>query len=389
MTDLLTQTAENYVDNSLFAGIEWRVDHGGKPLFHGCAGVQDLDSGRPIPQNAIYRIYSMTKPIVSFLAMMLIQRGVFRLNTPIQNLDARFKSMKVIDHNGHIEPATALITIEHLLTHQAGFSYDFTLGCPISAHYRNSQIIEAGYRDLSDMMGALAELPLVFHPGSNWKYSVSIDVLAHIIECATGERIDDLLQRLIFDPLDMQDTGFSLPLDGHDRLMSIYGSRSLSALPRLQPAPHVLTPTDLGTSHPTDDADFRRGGHGLYSTLDDYMSFANMLRTGQTPEGETLLSPALLDLATTPRVRFGKEHMRINDEPFAGYSWNLLGRVMTDVGVATYPTTLGEFGWSGAAATYFWVDPARDITGCVMTQFLGSQYPIGPDMQTAAMAMMA
>ena len=119
------------------------------------------------------------------------------------------------------------------------------------------------------------------------------------------------------------------------------------------------------------------------------MAFANMLRTGQTPEGETLLSPALLDLATAPRVRFGRDHMRINDEPFAGYSWNLLGRVMTDVGVATYPTTLGEFGWSGAAATYFWVDPARDITGCVMTQFLGSQYPIGPDMQTAAMAMMA
>jgi CubicO group peptidase (beta-lactamase class C family) len=389
MPDLLSNVAENYVNKGLFAGIEWRVDQGGKPIFQGCFGVQDIETQRPIPQNAIYRIYSMTKPIVSFLAVMLIERGVFRLSSPIQDFDKRFKSMKVIDSNGHIEPATALITIEHLLTHQAGFSYDFTLGCPISAHYRDAQIIEAGHRDLSDMMGALSELPLVFHPGSDWKYSVSIDVLAHIIECATGERIDDLLQRLIFDPLDMQDTGFSLPHDGHDRLMSVYGTRSLHGLPALKPAPHILIESDLGPSHPTSDPNFRRGGHGLYSTLNDYMAFANMMHTGQTPEGETLLSPASLELALAPRVRFGKRGMRINDEPFAGYSWNLLGRVMTDVGLAAYPTTLGEFGWSGAAATKFWVDPKRKMTGCVMTQFLGSWHPIGSDMQTAAYGMFA
>ena len=387
MPDLLTNVAENYVNQDLFAGIEWRIDQDGKPIFQGCAGVKDIETRTFIPKNAIYRIYSMTKPIVSFLAMMLIERGVFRLSSPIQNFDPRFKSMKVIDQHAHIEPATALITIEHLLTHQAGFSYDFSLGCPISAHYRDAQLIEDGGRDLTDMMGVLAELPLVFHPGTQWKYSISTDVLAHMIECATGERVDDLLQRLIFDPLDMQDTGFSLPLDGASRLMEVYGMRSLHGLPALKPAPHVLVPADLGSSHPTDDPDFRRGGHGLYSTLDDYMAFANMLLSGQTPEGETLLSPAMLKLALAPRVHFGARGMRINDEPFAGYSWNLLGRVMSDVGAAAYATHLGEFGWGGAAATYFWVDPTKNMTGCVMTQFLGSQHPIGSDMQAAAMSM--
>lgn len=388
MTDLLTQTAENYVDAGLFAGIEWRVDQGGKPLYTGCAGVQDVTTQAPIPQNAIYRIYSMTKPIVSFLAMMLIQRGVFRLNAPIQDFDDRFSAMTVITPDGYLEPARSLITIEHLLTHQAGFSYDFNLGCPISAHYRALQFIEAGQRDLFDTMGLIAELPLIYHPGEGWRYSIATDVLAHIIECATGERLDDLLQRLIFDPLDMADTGFTLPRVGDDRLMSAYGARSLYGLPRFDPAPHVLTPASLGPSHPTHNPDFRRGGHGLYSTLDDYMAFANMLQTGQTPEGEILLSPSLLELATAPRVRFGSRGMYINGEKFAGYDWNLLGRVMTDLGASFGPTSLGEFGWSGAASTYFWVDPTRQVTGCIMTQFLGSQHQLGRDMHAAAMAML-
>ena len=119
------------------------------------------------------------------------------------------------------------------------------------------------------------------------------------------------------------------------------------------------------------------------------MAFANMLLSGCAPNGEIILSPTMLELLRAVRVTFPNATFRINDEPFSGYGWGLIGRVMQDLGVAQYPTSLGEFGWSGAAATYFWVDPLRQITGCVMTQYIGSEQPLGNMMQTAAMRMIA
>ena len=128
----------------------------------------------------------MTKPIVSVLALILIEQGVFRLNTPLSELDPRFSKMRILGTNGHLAPADGVITIEHLLTHRAGFSYDFTVGCPVAPYYRAADIMGDGARDLSDVAGAIAEQPLVFNPGQSWLYSVSTDVLAHAIECATG-----------------------------------------------------------------------------------------------------------------------------------------------------------------------------------------------------------
>jgi CubicO group peptidase (beta-lactamase class C family) len=291
--------------------------------------------------------------------------------------------------DGHLAPADGLITIEHLLTHRAGFSYDFTVGCPVAPYYRAADIMGDGARDLSDLAGSIAEQPLVFNPGQSWLYSVSTDVLAHAIECATGKRIDDLLMDHIFDPLGMVDTTFCLTPDQQGRLMAIYGPRSISALPVLQKMPHDLSvQADLGASHPLFDPNFRRGGYGLYSTVSDYMAFANMLRTGRAPSGDIILSSAMMDMARAVRVSFAQNTFRINDEPFSGYGWGLLGRVMENIGQAQYPTSQGEFGWSGAAATYFWVDPKRQVTGCVMTQYIGSEHPLGKMMHTAAMRML-
>jgi len=358
-------------------------------VFSGRSGVQCTRTLSEIPTNAIYRIYSMTKPVLSVLALKLIEEGYFRLNTPLAELDTRFSKMRVLGADGHLAPADGAITIEHLLTHRAGFSYDFTIGCPVAPYYRAADIMGDGARDLSDLAGAIAEQPLVFNPGQGWLYSVSTDILAHAIECAVEQRIDVLLHDHIFSPLGMIDTTFSLTSEQRKRLMAIYGPRSISALPVLQKMPHdVSRQADLGASHPTSDPNFRRGGYGLYSTVSDYMAFANMLLTGRAPNGDVILSSAMMDMVRAVRVSFPQNTFRINDEPFSGYGWGLLGRVMENIGQAQYPTSQGEFGWSGAAATYFWVDPKRQVTGCVMTQYIGSEHPLGNMMHTAAMRML-
>jgi CubicO group peptidase (beta-lactamase class C family) len=387
--DFMQQKADALTQSGVFSGIEWRIDQHAETLFTGRSGVQDVQTGLGIPDQAIYRIYSMTKPIVSVLALILIEQGVFRFNTPLTELDLRFSKMRILGTDGHLAPADGGITIEHLLTHRAGFSYDFTAGCPVAPYYRSADIMGDGARDLSDLAGTIAEQPLVFNPGHSWLYSVSTDVLAHAIECATGQRIDALLAEHIFEPLGMIDTTFCLTPDQQGRLMAIYGPRSISTLPVLQKMPHDLSvQADLGASHPLSDPNFRRGGYGLYSTVSDYMAFANMLLTGRAPSGDIILSSAMMDMARAVRVSFAQNTFRINDEPFSGYAWGLLGRVMENIGQAQYPTSQGEFGWSGAAATYFWVDPKRQVTGCVMTQYIGSEHPLGNMMHTAAMRML-
>ena len=388
--DYLQKTADKLVSERLFAGVEWRIDQGGKNIFAGKSGVQDLATNSEIPESALYRVYSMTKPIISVLALKLIEDGYLQLTSTLAEFDNRFSSMIVLNPDGHLAPADGLITVEHLLTHRAGFSYDFNIGCAVAPYYRQAEIMENGYRDLGDIISILSELPLVFNPGSHWRYSVATDVLAYLLETVTQKTITELLRKYILNPLEMSDTNFTIKPENQHRIMQVYGVRSLSELPVLKRLPHDLSkPANLGRSHPLDYPEFRRGGYGLFSTISDYMKFANMLRDGKTIDGNVILSAGMWNLKHKARVSFPNNTFRINDEPFCGYGWNLIGRVMENVGEAQYTTSLGEFGWSGAAATYFWVDPIRDVTGCLMTQYIGREVPIDGMMQTAAMRMLS
>ena len=387
--DYLQKTADKLVSERLFAGVEWRVDQDGKNIFAGKSGVQDLTTNSEIPENALYRVYSMTKPIISVLALKLIEEGYLQLTSTLAEFDNRFSSMIVLNPDGHLAPADGLITVEHLLTHKAGFSYDFNIGCAVAPYYRQAELMENGYRDLGEIISILSELPLVFNPGSHWRYSVATDVLTYLLETVTQKTITELLRKYILSPLEMTDTNFTIEPQNQHRIMQVYGVRSLSELPVLKRLPHDLSkPANLGRSHPLDYPEFRRGGYGLFSTISDYMKFANMLRDGKTIDGQVILSAGMWNLMHKARVSFPNNTFRINDEPFCGYGWNLIGRVMENVGEAQYTTSHGEFGWSGAAATYFWVDPVRDVTGCLMTQYIGREVPIDAMMQTAAMRML-
>ena len=185
-TNRMQVVADGYVAAQKFCGIEWQVERAGAVLQSGRAGCAEFETQRPIPETALYRIFSMTKPIISVLALRLIDQGKLRLFDPVALFDPAFAKMKVLGTDGSVTPARRLITVEDLLMHRAGFSYEFILGCHVAPYYRAANILADGHRPMADMMTALAALPLAFHPGTAWRYSVATDVLAHVIECALG-----------------------------------------------------------------------------------------------------------------------------------------------------------------------------------------------------------
>ena len=382
--DAIGQVAERYVEAGKFAGMEWLVEQGGETLSRGSAGVAHVASGRAIPDGAIYRIYSMTKPIVSVMALKLIEQGKLRLYDALVQYDPRFARMRVLSPDGSLAPAARPILVEDLITHRAGFTYEFLAGCHVAPYYRASNISSDGECSLDEMMGRLAEQPLAFQPGSQFRYSVATDALAHVVERAAGQTIDELLEAQIFRPLGMRDTGYRVEAASRDRLMPMYGIGEFLDLPPLDIHDQPLEEVDVEEMYPSDSSEFRRGGHGLFSTLDDYAAFARMLLSGRSDDGEVILSRKMLAMMTSNRIPASQLPLRIGLNALPGYGWGLGVRVMLDVGQSLALTSDGEHGWAGAASTYFWVDPQENLTGTFMTQYLGSAVPLSDDMRTAA-----
>lgn len=377
--------ADQYVAAQNYSGIEWLVEAGGKQIFSGQSGFANAAQKTPIPDDAIYRIYSMTKPLVSMLALMLVERGKLRLFDMLPQYDRRFAQMRVLTTDGDIVPAQRPITVEDLLTHRSGLTYEFIHGCHIAQYYRAAEIIGDSSRSLDDMVGAIAEQPLAFQPGSQWRYGVSTDVLAYVCQVAGGKPLADLLEEYIFAPLGMSDTGFSVAQDRLHRLMPMYGVGDLRAVPALDITPQTLEPMDVDDMHPTDQpTNFQRGGHGLYSTLADYAAFARMLLNGCDSDGVPLISRNTHSMLQINRLPADQVPIKIGPGALPGYGWGLIGRVMLDRGQAVSLTGDGEFGWAGAASTHFWVDTKEQMIGVIMTQYLGATMPLADDMRTAA-----
>ena len=382
---LMQDIADGYVAAEKYAGIEWAVEVDGETFLSGTSGHADAAAQAGIPAGAIYRIYSMTKPIVSLLALILMEQGKLRLYDMLAQHDPRFGKLRVLTADGDILPLVRPITVEDLLTHRAGFTYEFIPGCHVSQYYRAANIIADGDRSLDDMMGALAQQPIAFQPGSQWRYGVSIDVLAHVCQRATNRSLFDLLSEYIFAPLGMDDTAFGVPADKLERLMPMYGVGDLSALPALELTPQTLEPLNVDVMHPYDKPDtFQRGGHGLYSTLSDYQAFARMLIDGKAQDGSPIVSRKTHEMLRANRLPAAQVPIKIGPNALPGYGWGLIGRVLLDHGQSMGLSGEGEFGWAGAASTHFWVDAEERMSGVVMTQYLGASLPLADDMRTAA-----
>lgn len=388
-TDRLKQAAEAYIDRKQFSGIEWHVEAKGNSLTSGRTGLADPVSKAQIPDDAIYRIYSMTKPIVSVMALMLMEQGKLRLYDALAQFNPAFSNMRVLLPDGSLLPAVRPILVEDLMTHRSGFTYEFITGCHIAPGYDAIDISADGKSSLGEMMAKLASQPLAFQPGSQFRYSVSTDALAHVIEKASGRTIGSLLKEYIFEPLDMTDTDYYVPADKQARLMPMFGVSDITKISALDPpTEQILNPANVEEMYPSTDKNFARGGHGLYSTLMDYSKFARMLLDGTSPQGDLLLSRKMLRMMTANRIPESQRPLKIGMNPLPGYGWGLGVRVMTDIGQSLGLTGNGEFGWAGAASTYFWVDPEEEMIGVFMTQYLGSVLPLADDLRSAAYQML-
>ena len=375
-------TAQKHVSSGEFSNIEWAVAHRGQIVSRGAVGQADALNSVALVADPVYRIYSMTKPVVSLLALQMIEEGLLGLGHPVAMYLPAAGSLKKL-HDGSEKAVSTPITIEHLLTHRAGFSYDFLPHCKIADLYRERGLAENGSFTLEHMVDEILDCPLCAEPGTEWRYSVSIDVLARVLELVSGQSLQQLLAGRLFKPAGMNDTGFSVPADQMHRLMPMFGQKKLGDAMTVIAEPQQLYAMNVDAAYPFDSDTFARGGLGLYSTTNDYMRFLPVLMTGKTIDGEALLSAPMTDMMWSNRIPDTQRPLAVGINPLPGYGWNLFGRMMTDTGQALSLTGVGEGGWAGAASTYFWVDRERELSGVVMTQYLGATVPVGDFMKSA------
>ncbi|NND92484.1 MAG: beta-lactamase family protein [Granulosicoccus sp.] len=373
-----------------FAGVSWCLELRDSIVDQGVAGFQDVDAAVPITEETLFRLYSMTKPVVSVHCLQLIEAGLLQLDDPVSRWIPEFGQLQVLGVDGRLEPCARAMHIEDLLTHRSGLSYDFLPDCAIADEYRAARLAADGSRSLQDLATTLASIPLAFQPGSRWYYSYATDVLASIIERVSDQPLSDCLQNALFDPLGMSDTGFQVQKSDAIRLAKMYGQRDLGEVANsqllAQAGCNELRPMNVEESYPASDQRFSRGGIGLFSTIADYRRFMSLLMDGKAPSGEMLLSRPMLDLSWTNRLERAQIPIAIGEVAYPGYGWGLTGRVMADPSTAMRLSARGEGGWSGAASTHFWVDRANRFSGIVMTQYLGSEHSLGADVQALAYA---
>jgi len=383
------EVATSLTEQRQFNSIEWCITHQRKVVEQGAVGKADLANDIDLPDNPIYRIYSMTKPIVSVAALRLIENGELILSAPVTSYLPEFTSVGVIQADGSVATDRSStswqpMTVEHLLTHRSGLSYDFLPDCEVAELYRQNNLVDRGDLSLRAFVEELAKFPLAYQPGTEWQYSYSIDVLARIIEVVRKQPLAEALNDLIFSPCGMLETGFRLSPEQQTRLIPSFGQQSLDVARPLPQGPHQLNAMNVDQGHPLDSDKFARGGHGLYSTTNDYLKFMHVLYDGCAPDGTIILSAPMADMMWNDRIPASQKPLQICGDVMGGYGWNLFGRVMVNTGESDFLTAVGEGGWSGAAATYFWVDRNTGLGGLVMTQYLGSTAPLGPLIKSAA-----
>lgn len=370
---------QRYVDSGKIAGISTMIARRGQIVYTDQIGYLDKEAGTPLCADAIFRIYSMTKPIICTALMTLYEQGKFQLFDPVSKYIPAFGQVKVLESGGKGEQTLVApvrpITVRDLFMHTAGLTYDFLVDSPVGELYREARLGNDASRTLETMIGELARLPLAYQPGSRWHYSLSIDVLAYLIEVLADQPLRDFLQTQFFAPLGMVDTDFCVPAPKAARLATMYGLPDIVGegitFPELLDAwaSGYNERIDVSTTYPTDQPGvFGRGGHGLFSTVSDYMRFAQLLLNGGELDGERLLGRKIVELMHMNHVPAALLPYEIGGLPYAGYGFGLGSRVLLNVADSAVPGSVGEFGWAGAAKTYYWVDPQEALVGVLMSQ---------------------
>jgi CubicO group peptidase (beta-lactamase class C family) len=369
----ISEFTQRAVDEGQHAGFVTLVARHGKIVHFESVGQYGIDNDQPMDKDALFRIFSMTKPVTAFAMMMLYEEDKFQMTDPVSKYLPSLANQKLF--NGD-EPASGSFnpTIEQLFTHTAGFTYGFRRDSDaIDAMYHEIDLINSA--DLDDFISKLSQIPLRFEPGKRYHYSVSYDILGAIVEKLSGQSLDVFFRERIFEPLAMNDTFFSVPQEKLSRLATNhYWDGEQNAL--------VAAPPDDLFSNT--EVTFFSGGGGLVSTAMDYMVFCEMLRRGGSYLGARILGPKTIQYMTmnhlTPEVRnngatdFPESHL------YKGQYMGLGFGIMLEPEFSEVISSKGAYSWGGAAGTKFWVDPEEDLVVILMTQLMWApidqRYPL-------------
>ncbi|MCP4086424.1 MAG: beta-lactamase family protein [Actinomycetia bacterium] len=381
--DRIGTVMQCYVDDGVIAGASTMISRRGQIVHSEQVGHRDREADLAMTPDTIFRIYSMTKPIVSTALMLLHEEARFQLEHPVAQYLPAFGATPVLEADGSLVAQARPMEIRDLLTHTSGLTYDFMEDTPVGEMYRQARIMNDASRTLEDAIDTLAEIPLATQPGARWHYSVGIDVAARLIEVISGQSLGDFLKERIFDPLGMPDTGFSVADSELDRVAAMYG------LPDLVGEGHTASALveaalsgfneriDVSATYPTSAPGvWARGGLGLFSTTDDYMRFAQMMLNRGELDGTRVVGRKTLELMHTNHLPADLMPFELVGRLQGGLGFGLGSRVMLDVAASAGPGSVGEYGWAGAAKTYYFVDPAEELVGLFMSQYMtGVQLP--------------
>ncbi len=355
------QAMRGLVDEAKLAGVTTLVARHGKVVQFDAYGVRDLESKKPVTQDTIFRIASMTKPIAGVAMMMLWEQGKWTLDDPVARHIPEFANLKVATPNGEVVQ-TAPMTMRQLMSHSAGFD--------VSGGYTKHNINDRS-QPLQAMIDKLAKLPLAAQPGTDWRYGPSVDIQGYIVEKLSGQTLDVFLRTKIFEPLGMKDTGFWVEPSKAARVtkMFTYG-----------PDQRIMTAPTQGD--PTSRPAFLSGGGGLLSTTDDYRRFAQMLLDGGRANGKRLLKASTIELMRTNVLADGvKVDLYGPSAVQDGIGFGLDFAIVMDPAKAKTPDGKNTFYWGGAFGTWFWIDPTNDLLVVGMMQNLSGSTPTGGSPQ--------
>ena len=380
-----------WIDGDRLAGAITLVARHGQVVHLGCYGMAERETNRPMERDTIVRIYSMSKPVTAVTALTLYDEGLYQLDDPVADYIPRFADAPAAvktDEGWELAPQAKPLTIRHLFTHTSGILYPSEDDTPTATAYRQAfepyRETDMNLETFADILGGL---PLAFQPGTAWRYGWSIDVLGRLVEVLTGQPFDVAMKERLLDPLGMDDTDFWVPPEKAGRLAAVYGPVEEAPQPdrrRREARPAGLKVIEASAGSPyLAQRDFRSGGGGLVSTIDDYYRFAQMLLNKGTLAGQRILGRKTVELMAS-------NHLPAAMLPFnewstcAGHGFGLGVRVLLDVAQSGRLGSEGNYGWDGAASTYFWVDPKEDLTAIILPQHMPcTGFPAAQDFAVA------
>ena len=366
----LDEHLQKYISSGKLPGTITAIYRRGQLAHWSVQGLMDRESGKPMRDDTIFRIYSMTKPIVSVALMQLYERGLLQIDDPVHRYIPSWTNLRVyqlgVYPNFETTACERPMTVRDLLSHQSGLTYGHAIRTNVDAAYRTLGIGAAGTATLQDMVDAFAELPLEFSPGTHWNYSHSTDVVGYLVEVISGQRLDTYLQEQIFEPLGMHDTGFWVKPQQADRFARNYRPSSTGI--------GIELAEDASYRDYVTEPTFLSGGGGLVSTTGDYLRFSRMLLAGGTLDGSRILGRKTLQLMARNHITGNKTIYAASasgryQASHAGSGFGLGFAVALDTADGQISATPGEHNWSGAASTHFWIDPAEDLAVVFMTQY--------------------